>query len=98
MNGENQFAQHMDSRKHKSKYANHKISEEEQQQQEVASWEQEEVLCVCSDKVHCGNNWYCAHICTVHTFVQTFSLLIYFEFHVSWQQELIDVLKVMKSP
>lgn len=35
---------------------------------------------------------------TVHTFVQTFSLLIYFEFHVSWQQELIDVLKVMKSP
>lgn len=37
VNGENQFAQHMDSRKHKSKYANHKISEEEQQQQEVAS-------------------------------------------------------------
>lgn len=98
VNGENQFAQHMDSRKHKSKYANHKISEEEQQQQEVASWEQEEVLCVCSDKLHCGNNWYCAHICTLHTFVQTFSLLIYFEFHVSWQQELIDVLKVMKSP
>lgn len=37
VNGENQFAQHMDSRKHKSKYANHKITEEEQQQQGVAS-------------------------------------------------------------
>ncbi|XP_056016836.1 uncharacterized protein LOC125681162 isoform X2 [Ostrea edulis] len=37
VNGENQFAQHMDSRKHKSKYANHKITEEEQQQMEMTT-------------------------------------------------------------
>lgn len=84
----------MDSRKHKSKYANHKISEEEQQQQEVASWEQDEYLCLCSDKLQCEDN--ILLVLYKHVY-KHFSLIDLLWIPWLWQQELTDILKVMES-